>query len=93
MFSLTLENSMNKYLEATSAGRDIQIHEGSFLHKLFYPQDKHFFIVKNPEKPFTNETNPLWESLPKYIWVFWYTGIKSAPIFTQACYKNLKQSA
>lgn len=84
---------MNKYLEATSAGNDIQIYEGSLLQKLFYPEDKHYYIVENPEKAFTNTTNPVWESLQKYIWVFWYTGIKSSPIFTQACYLNLKKAA
>jgi hypothetical protein len=83
---------MNKYLENTSKGEDIEIYEGSFLQTFLYPQDKHYFIVKNPEKAFVNDTNPPW-NIQKNIWVYWNTGIVNAPIFVQLCVANMRESA
>ncbi len=80
---------MNKYLQKTSKGEDIEIYEGSFLQNFLFPEDKHFFIVNNPEKSFVNETNPPW-NIQRNIWVYWDNGIINAPIFVQLCVANMR---
>lgn len=92
IYMITYENFMNKYLEKTSKGEDIEIYEGSFLQKFLFPQDKHFFIIQNPEKSFLNDTNAPW-NIQKNIWVYWDHGIKNAPIFVQLCVANIRESA
>ena len=37
IYMITYEVFMNKYLEKTSKGEDIEIYEGSFLQKFLFP--------------------------------------------------------
>jgi hypothetical protein len=76
---------MNSFLWSSKNGKDIPIVEGSFIHQLFFPGAKDSFILPPIEKPFVNETNMQWDTLPKIIWAFWDSGIKNAPLVDQIC--------
>jgi hypothetical protein len=58
---------------------------GSFIQRIFFPTNGTAFIQKNNEKPFINQTNEPWASLPKIIWVFHDKGIENSPVSNQMC--------
>ena len=68
------QDQMSTYLRATADGNDITIYHGSLLQKYYFPEGFFSFIVDSPEKPFVNETNELWETFQKKIWLYWDNG-------------------
>lgn len=82
---LTGLSKVNTLLQQTKGGRSQPILEGSVFQKLLYPKLNVPFIKKDQEKPFINETNEPWSTLPKIIWVFYDKGISQARVSNQIC--------
>jgi hypothetical protein len=59
--------------------------EGSFIQKTLFPKNDVALIQKNKEKPFINQTNEAWTTLPKIIWVFYDRGIENSRLSNQMC--------
>ncbi len=85
---ITPIEQLNAFLEEvrkTKGKGGSEIVEGSFLHRVFFSHSEVDFISKRKEKPFVNETNVQWTSLPKIIWTFWNEGIANSKINNQIC--------
>jgi hypothetical protein len=88
---LTPFEKFNIWLEDARDGKREKIWDRSWIQKLLFPNRVVPFIKENKEKPFVNETNEQWLSLPKIIWVFYDKGVAHAPLVTQICVENLKR--
>jgi hypothetical protein len=55
------------------------------MQRHLFPYNDVPFIQENKEKPFVNETNEPWLTLPKNIWVFYDKGLANAGVAYQIC--------